>query len=161
VRWDWGQAVTTPNDTFPLDRAHSSLDRRPRNRRDWYRPREYDSAPRTSQFGRPVWTERSAVEIADHRHCRLLRAHPCGHAAAPPSRVMNSRRLSRPIRIRSHQPRLDRSISNSRRSVSGEVRSTSVSGNNPGSQAFPGGATTGLMHRNKRTRYRSCDDLFQ
>ena len=30
-----------------------------------------------------------------------------------------------------------------RQSVSGEVRSTSVSGNNPGSQAFPGGARTG------------------
>src|SRR6516164_8538339 len=38
-----------------------------------------------------------------------------------------------------------------RRSVSGEVRSTSVSGNNPGSQAFPGCAITGreqVQHTN-------------
>ena len=64
-----------------------------------------------------------------------------GHAAAaPPSSVMTSRRLNRCSCIGPVSPGRGCRIPILRRSVSGEVRSTSVNGSNPGSPAFPSAA---------------------
>ena len=80
-----------------------------------------------------------------------------GHVAVPPSNVMNSRRLNRCSCIGPVSPGQDCRIPILRRSVSGEVRSTSVSGSNPGSQAFPGGAKSG-REQVQQDRY-LLDDL--
>ena len=68
-----------------------------------------------------------------------------GHTAATlPSSVMNSRHRNGPIRIRFPPPEISSQhielAAISQWGGLGGVRSTSISGNNPGSQAFPGGA---------------------
>src|SRR6516225_312468 len=128
---EFGEAFAAPFSPPVLDRDRATID-----------PTEFAQPLRKSCDPFARGRIRAPTQESDGRQLRLLcasRDRPSGCSAS------NERDELAPLQLVGlHQypcqRRLRRRISNWQRLVSREVRSTSISGSNPGSQAFPGGA---------------------